>query len=328
MREARRRVRAAGLALVSLVALLTGALPVLAEGNASVTGFADLYGVVGERNPDGRGPHIGQMEIDIDVTTQDRGGELVAALVYDAEAESFGLGQMTFEYPANTGWGAWTAAVGLFDVPFGIDWEVYPSIDRMLITQPMAVARSHDSWNDTGLLLDASVASISAALFATNGFESERTGSEGEVVRFEPSYALGGRVGVQLHSAVGVGVSYASFFDSADRRESDLGGLDLSVDAGSLCLKGEYIRKRTGIVLSPVERERGYYVQCLYRFGALYGVARYGEYDGALFQSERQWSAGCGFCLPRNTVLRAEYEEHSEGEGHFLVQVAQGFELL
>jgi hypothetical protein len=120
-----------------------------------IFGFGDLLATFRDET-DGRTFDVGQAEVDMEGELTDR---LAMSLAIAYDEGSFGIGALTVDYsawfadesrPPMLGIENVTVGGGQFDVPFGIDYHVYPSIDRKLVSSPLIVENTHDSWNDYG----------------------------------------------------------------------------------------------------------------------------------------------------------------------------------
>jgi hypothetical protein len=120
-----------------------------------ISGFGDLLATFQDENR-GETFNIGQAEIDLESELIDK-FSMVLAIAYDED--SFTIGVFTVDYniwqadefsPFILGIENITIGGGRFDVPFGIDYHVYPSIDRKLVSSPLVVEYTHNSWNDVG----------------------------------------------------------------------------------------------------------------------------------------------------------------------------------
>jgi len=120
-----------------------------------IYGFGDLLANFQKEN-DGETFNIGQAEVDLESDLTDK-FSMALAIAYDEG--NFTIGAFTADYniwsasettPSLWGIENVTIGGGQFDVPFGIDYHVYPSIDHKLVSTPLVVESTHDSWNDLG----------------------------------------------------------------------------------------------------------------------------------------------------------------------------------
>ena len=113
-----------------------------------LSGFADILWQIHDPEFGTETFALGQAEIDLATSLEDR-IDVEMAVAYDPDAGSFGLGALVMDFrlfgdPEShffsfDGVDHAGLVIGQMDVPFGIDWMVYPSIDRKLITGPLVV---------------------------------------------------------------------------------------------------------------------------------------------------------------------------------------------
>jgi hypothetical protein len=266
----------------------------LAQNSAvEITGFADFFYEAqhGEDRPDDF--NFGQVELDIETLIEEKVA-ISAAIAFDAETETFGLGAFTIEIPLigtdgphfrRGGLDHTGIIVGQFDVPFGLDWKVYPSIDRKMVTAPLIVDYTHDSWNDLGVQGIVRHDRFELSVMLTNGFDFEvGYGNAGTFVGYngigydsespvitvstvETKMAMGGRLGIQAHDYLALGLSYAQFLNHDDKIDMTLMGADVQFDYLDFHAKAEYIAHGLGLSGSNEVTNTGLYIQCLYDFG-------------------------------------------------------------
>jgi hypothetical protein len=181
---------------------------------------------------------------------------------------------------------------GQFDIPFGIDYLVLPSPDRLLITTPLAVSMLHDSWNDIGIQYYVDCCIFNLAAYLVNGSIWENN-------------AFGTRIGIRPTENLELGVSYAL---NLEVTEQSLIGVDFSVQLASLNVRGEYILRN--IEEDEVSiKSSGFYAEGSYMFDKLFLVGRYSSYvadEDA--DAEDQLSLGGGYFIEENVQFRLQYE--------------------
>ena len=115
----------------------------------NISGFMDVIGSYRSSSEDRTDFSLGQAEININRRVSDR-TVLDLALAYNpdnrtveiAGAELNILLLIQLERFLNSV----SVTVGLFDVPFGIDYHVYSSTYRKLATMPTVVTKTHGGW--------------------------------------------------------------------------------------------------------------------------------------------------------------------------------------
>ncbi len=300
-------------------------LPTVVSASVEITGFGDLFYAMREDAEDGF--EIGQVEIDLEAPIDEK-IVVGTAVAYDSGQEIFGLGAFTMDLHLLCSEGSHfrpSAAVrhsgiivGQFDVPFGIDWNVYPSIDRKLVSTPLAVENTHDSWNDYGIQAYAEMNHINAVLYGTNGW-----GWDG----LDTKMAIGGRLGVGVHEGLEIGGSCALFLSEDNTFDMILTGVDLQWEIAPICLKGEYLFHRITAPGGNSDTNVGYYLQGCYEYEPYFLVARYGHFAPGQNppDDESRISVGLGWVPVENWELRAEYQANLETEDALFLQTVVAF---
>ncbi len=329
--------------------------PVSAEPTLEISGFADFQLRPFSAEDEAADPfRMGQAEVDLVSSLSDEVA-VGAWLAYGGEA--FQLGALTVDFHLFgrenhfldvEGIDSSGLILGKFDVPFGIDHQVYVSLDRNLITPPLVVQETHAAWNDYGAIGYFENDWAKVGIFGTNGygFQAGFDGDTGvllgyngvgydpavradyDIVDFDPNAAIGGRWGVMPTEFVEVGASYASFLDGDNKQNMSLVGVDFQVNLGPLEAKGELISQELGKNLDEGgQQATGYYAQGLYHYGTHYIVARLGTFNDGSEGAENQgrFSIGNGWVLLDNCVLRMEFQSNSAGDDFTTMQVAIGF---
>jgi hypothetical protein len=299
-----------------------------------ITGFGDFVATIQQQNI-GNTFAIGQVEIDLESDLTDRTA-LTLCFAYDEG--TFAIGAFTLDYAAwelkedqsspFAGITSFTVGGGKYDVPFGIDWHVYPSIDRKLVSVPLVVENTHNCWNDYGGYASVEARWCNATVFGANGFCYEETDHAGEVLRTENEFALGGRLGITPHEIIEIGGSYASVLGQEESLNMELVGVDLQFHLGNLSVKGEYIVHGFKNNDGEDYTNDGYYLQGLYNIGPWFVVMREGQFYPE--KQERanisQFIGGIGCSLGGQVELRFEYQVNSNGIDNVAsLQVVMGF---
>ncbi len=314
--------------LLVLLAAAIGAAGAGAQDDApalDIWGFMDVQMAGDDDWAGGDRFLLGQAEIDAEAEIAPHTATAVA-LAYDPDADAFGLGVALVEFRL---WGrddghrfahGWLQGSGLvvgqFDVPFGIDWMVYPSIDRKLLSGPLSVAGSHDGWNDVGAMFHAETERFNGVVYATNGLGREGGNADGESWAVEPDGAWGGRLGVVLREGVEIGGSLAQVTGVEDGSDMTLWGADVQAGLGGLQFKGEYVNHDVAAAPGAEWTNFGLYAQALYDFGGWYLVGRFDRFqavDEGAGRLER-FCYGGGLPLQDQAELRCEFQSAREGE--------------
>jgi hypothetical protein len=297
------------------------------------------------------------VEIDLEAPLQP-GISFEAAIAFDPENQTFGVGAFLIDFDLFESEGTHVGAdegidhtgivAGQFDVPFGIDWHVYPSIDRMLVSPPLVVESTHGLWNDFGIQAYTERQRFNVVGYVLNGFGySAAYGPQGGFLGYnglgyDPAdstiteieagvhFAVGGRLGIRVIENLELGTSWAGFFNKDHKNAMNLLGFDAQTQLGDLDIKGEYILHTISPPSGAERLNSGYYVQGLYHLSTLfYGFARYGEFEPDNDSAEvvNRISAGGGFMYSENIVFRLEHQVNgSDGDSDVTyLQVAIGF---
>jgi hypothetical protein len=146
---------------------------------------------------------IGSVELDPALTLSQH-VMVSAALAYNTEADSFGLGAFTVdgslfgpearhlvktELVDDSG-----VVFGKFDVPFGIAYLEFPATANRFVQLPNAVRATHGAWNDLGAQAYVTASHIEGTAYLVDGksLEDERANRMGKTAK----HAWGGRLGL------------------------------------------------------------------------------------------------------------------------------------
>lgn len=312
--------------LTMFVFILIGFLrPVTQASDLEISGFFDVTGSYQDRSADRTAFSLGQAEIDLTREFSDKVGVEVA-IAYHNETATFELGAAIVDIHLFGSKGTSHRRfrrldhsgiiAGQFDVPFGIDYQVYPSLDRKLVTSPMAVELTHAGWNDFGVQLYMSSNYGNLVIFGVNGFESSYEISDqahslslglaiGETVNTTPANAFGGRLGVLPLENLEIGASGAVGLNKSDNSEMILLGGDVQYSIADFALKGEYVHHSLNRSIDE-EKNQGYYIQTMYSFDQLFVVGRYGAFEPDNSNWHDRWTAGIGYVITEGVEMRFE----------------------
>lgn len=292
------------------------------ENSPEISGFGDIQYIGGEDRF-----AFGQVEVDLETFLDER-IHLEAAIALEEENFTTGTFIVDFHLFGSEGSHFRQAAgidhsgiiVGQFDVPFGVDWLVYPSVDRKLISEPVAVANTHDFWNDFGVQGYLENGHYNVVTYAVNGFGY--TAGDAEV---DMNLALGGRVGFSLFPQLEVGASCAGFFDRDYELDMALIGAHLQFSHGRFSAKGEFLIHPQELAGNGDVTHTGFYAQGLRDFGDFYLVSRYGQFRPDQEKNHTRLSAGGGWIIEDGCELPLEQQINSDGKDLTLLQLAVGF---
>jgi len=285
-----------------------------------ISGFGDFSHIV-QNNINKYG--IRQLEIDLEKKLAPK-MVIIAAVAYSNESETFELGEFNVDFHLFgsdgdhfhlvSGIDHSGIKVGQFDVPFGLDWRFYPSIDRKTVTGPLVIENTHKGWNDNGVQAFIDNRWFNAVAYGVNGFGYDDV---------EMKLAVGGRMGLTPNEIIEVGCSQASFLNGNKKIDMSMSGIDLQLNYQALSLKGEYIVHKMNLTENNAIKNSGFYCQAMYGFKKYFYVTRYGaftETDSGK-DSIRRFSNCLGIEIMKDCELRCEYQVNSDDSNASLMQV-------
>ncbi len=334
------KLKGAGWAMAGLLLAATGAGAVEVRNTPlEITGFMDVLFSADNPAPGTRNFRLGQAELDIAACLADHTCTCVA-LAYDPEAGTFGLGCATIEFLlAGNGsdcrhhyekWERSGVLVGQFDVPFGIDWLAYPSVDRRTITAPDAIAAMHDSWNDIGAMAFIEARRYTVRAWVVNGSDTEVANGD-EPLLVENDGAIGARASVMPAEGLELGASIAAYNTCDDAQATSLLGADAQFARGPWSLKGEYVARDVEPGDGRTLTDAGWYGQATRAFD---GWWLFGRYDRLDLETEaapdpEYLGLGLGLNVSAPAELRFEYRawmgDDGAGDDTWLAQLVTGF---
>ncbi len=314
------------LRIIAFLLLVSATSSPARETALSITGFGDaLY--TAPRDSADVPFSIGQIELDISSALSER-TRISAAVAYNGTDDTFGSGEFFVEFLlSGAGLGHFRPIRGIdhsgiiagqFDVPFGIDWEVYASIDRKLVSVPLAVENTHHLWNDVGLQVHFDAGMVNGVVYGVNGFSEDET---------DIRYARGGRLALKPLPFLEFGGSYAGFVRSGGETDMSLAGADVRASYGPLALRGEYITRKRGLSGDSESTDYGYYTEGLLSAGRAFLVSRYDFYSsgGPGTGRESRTCLGAGWALLENCETRVEHQFHPGRGDETILQMAVAF---
>jgi hypothetical protein len=308
--------------IISTMLCMLAAAPAIAitvhETPLEITGFMDLQFTTDEATPGERDFRLGQAELDFSACLSGNSCACVA-VAYDPYTETFGLGAATIEFlVAGRGsdcrhhyekWQRSGFVVGQFDIPFGIDWLVYPSVDRRTITAPDAVAATHAGWNELGVGFFIEADRYTLRAWLANGLDGELATGADEPVPLATESSVGARASVLPAAGVECGVSVAEFAAVADDQAMTMVGVDAQAKREPWAVKAEYISHRLDFGAGAEFTNRGGYAQGTRDFTGWYLFGRYDNVDvGQTGLADLESvSGGLGLGVAALAELRLEY---------------------
>ncbi|HVY27773.1 MAG TPA: hypothetical protein VHB79_14560 [Polyangiaceae bacterium] len=261
--------------------------------------------------------HIGSAELDASLSLTSF-VNVSTAIPYDGESNGFGLAAFVIDcgiagegerFPLQTKLVKKSGVTfGRFDVPFGIAYLEYPSVENRLLTQPEAVLATHGAWNDTGAQFYAVGEHWTTLGYLVNGLEHPLNAEETAPART----AAGGRVSGKVDDLFEVGASAA--WDFADEGPvMFFGGGDLSLSLGPLDVRGEYLLRHVDAP-DVAELTHGAYSRALLHLDPAFLVARYDTVLQGSTTVDRRISAGAGVEIFPQGEVRAVYEQSLDSD--------------
>lgn len=287
-----------------------------------ITGFMDVLFTTDESVAGERDWRLGQAELDFFACTSSHSCACVA-VAYDPQSAAFGLGAATIEFLiAGKGsdcrhhydkWERSGLVVGKLDVPFGIDWLVYPSVDRRTITSPDAIGATHAGWNELGASFFIEASRYTLRAWLTNGFDAELVIDEETHHHLATESAVGVRASVMPAAGVELGASAAGFTTPDEAQEMSLLGIDAQGTRGPWAVKAEYISHHLDFGAPGDFTNSGWYAQGTREFAGWYAFTRYDNVDYAAGSASpdaldlEAVSFGVGLSVAAPAEFRLEY---------------------
>jgi hypothetical protein len=279
------------------------------------TAFGDFY--YRFERPGADDFHVGAVELDASLKLTPY-VNVSTAIVFDGAQDTFGLGAFVIDCGvAGDGDGYVLpskhvvksgVSFGRFDVPFGIAYLEYPSVENRLVTLPQAVQLTHGGWNDVGAQGYAVGEHWTAVGYVVNGPEHPVSADAVEPSRT----AAGVRLSAKVDELIEVGGSGALDFAAAGPVMAFAGG-DIQTTLGPLDVRGEYLLKH---VKTPgiAELTHGVYGQALLKVDPAFLVARYDTVLEGASTFDRRVAGGAGIEIFPQGEVRAVYEHSFDSD--------------
>jgi len=310
-----------------------------------ISGFFDVVGNYQTSADDKTSFGLGQAELDI-AKELSEDISIMTAIAYNSDEGLFELGAAIIDIHLFGSEGEHLNSVfcvkhsgivvGQFDVPFGIDYNVYASIDRKLVSPPLVCGHTHEGWNDFGIQFNMNWQYYNFVAYAVNGFESFYEVSEtnqtltpdlsiGDEVFTTPANAFGSRIGLTVVPDLEVGGSVAFGLNQANKSEMLMFGGDLQYDIADFSFKGEYIQHSLNRSIEE-EKNKGYYFQALHNFNKFFLTGRYGAFQPDGEEWVDRYTIGAGYAIADDIELRFEATiNKNRGNNTNILQMVGGF---
>jgi len=288
--------------------LWVATVPAIAD--LEVSGFVDVLG----QGQQGENATFGMGAFEIDFVAEFSPKVSFEGAVV-VEGEEVGLGQtlVDFKLLEEDKLGI---QVGLLDMPFGIDYQVFAAPDRKLVTPPLVTELMMDGgWGDVGVNLHGSAPRLNYNLYVVNGMGEDGGVPVNQITDNNSAKTVGGRIGVLPIKDLELGFSYVQgpYLDgTGDEALSRIGG-DMQFAYERLQIKGEFVTGEEEIPGGTDNEHQGYYIQLLGEATEkVYGVARFGYWKPKGGDRVTRITIGLGYDLIENVSLRGEYQINDE----------------
>ena len=261
--------------------------------------------------------HVGAVELDATLKLTPY-VNVSTAIVFDGAEDAFGLGAFVIDCGiAGDGDGyvfqskriaKSGVSFGRFDVPFGIAYLQYPSVENRLISLPQAVDLTHGGWSDIGAQGYAVGEHWTAVGYVVNGPDHPIGPDEVAPSRT----AAGGRLSAKVDELIEVGGSAALDFAAEGPVMGFFGG-DLATTFGPVDLRGEYLLKQVKAPGLP-ELTHGIYGQARVQVEPAFLVARYDTVLEGASTLDRRLTGGAGVAVFPQGEVRAVYEHSFDSD--------------
>lgn len=292
-------------------------IPNYIHPQTDISGFFDEVGVANFLDTKQSKFLINQFELDFSYLHESH-FSIGTAVAYNNETDNMELAMAFVHYSFDDGPGKHPRRVegyshsaiqiGKFDMPFGLDYLSYASIDRSTITQPLVIEKTIAGWNDIGIDYHLFKENLKFDLWAVNGFNK--------------GVGIGGNVRYKFFPFLEIGVSHSADINNFKKVNDWLSGIDFMINAESFEIKSEFLWMK-GVYEGAVdtvlnnEMHHGGYFQVLtrlerwvsiplvltLRFG---GWQCSGQIDSSIDDTQRRYSTTIGYNLHDNFALRLE----------------------
>ncbi len=261
--------------------------------------------------------HVGAVELDASLKLTPY-VNVSTAIVFDGAEDAFGLGAFVIDcgivgdgdgYVLKSNQVSKSGvSFGRFDVPFGIAYLQYPSVENRLVTLPQAVQLTHGGWNDIGAQGYAVGEHWTAVGYVVNGPEHPVSADATAPSRTAAGVRLSGKVDDLFE----IGGSGALDFAAKGPAMAFVGG-DVSTTFGPLDVRGEYLLKH---VKAPgvAELTHGVYAQALLKVDPAFLIARYDTVLEGSATVDRRLAGGGGVEIFPQGEVRAVYEQSLDSD--------------
>ncbi len=269
------------------------------HAQVELSGFTDVLYQQEEGGNNSFG--MGAFEVDFTKEISDNISFEGAIVVEGGEA---GLGQTLVEFKLLDD--KLGLQAGFFDIPFGIDCQVFATPDRKLVSPPLVTELIMDGgWGDTGANIYGSLSFINYNIYIVNGMGEDNGVPVCQDTDNNNAKTIGSRIEISPAEDIEIGVSGAQgpYLDDNTEKIFSRFGCDVLFGIRQIKVKGEYIEAE-----DDTNKHSGYYLQLLGKATEkIYGVVRWGEWKPEESDEVTRLTLGFGYDIEENVSLKLEY---------------------
>jgi hypothetical protein len=309
------------------------------KAQMEISGFFDAVGALHFPNTKETGFLINQFEVDLSYLHKSR-FSVGSAVAYNNETENMELAMAFIHYSFDDGpakhprrletYDHSAIMVGKFDMPFGLDYLSYASVDRPTYTQPLVIEKTIAGWNDIGIDYHLFAGNFKFDVWTVNGFRD--------------GVGIGGNIRYRVFPFLEIGTSHSVDVNNFQKLNDWLSGVDLMINTNILQVKSEFMWMEgvyEGIPDSVLNNNMHYggYLQVLTEFNEwltvpLFLTLRFGGWRcsgkmNEIDETEYRYTATLGYGLHENLSLRLEASvntyNHAEAETLGILQIIVSF---
>ncbi len=311
---------------------------IIAQTEMSV--FFDAVGISNFNNTKESRFLINQFELDFSYLHQSH-FSVGSAVAYNNESENLELAMAFIHYSLEDGpvkhprrvetYDHSALLIGKFDMPFGLDYLSYASIDRPTISQPLVIEKTIAGWNDIGIDYHLFKNNIKFDIWAVNGFNA--------------GIGLGGNIRYKFFPFLEVGLSHSSDIDNFKSVNDWLSGVDMKINTETFEIKSEFLWSKgvyEGTVDTVLNNEihHGGYFQILTHLNKFITLPisltlRFGNWkctgnsNNKIDDAQHRYTVALSYLLDDNLTARFEisknYYNTAPSETFGIIQVVVGF---
>lgn len=276
-----------------------------------ITGFVDILCQGRQKGKTTFG--MGTFEIDFTSEFSQR-ISFEGAVVIEGEAISLGQTLVDFKLLEKENL---SLQIGLIDMPFGLDYEVFAAPDRKLTTPPLVTELMMDGgWSDIGINFHGSLSIVKYNLYVVNGMGAdENNAPANQLEENNDAKTVGKRLVISPVKGLEFGFSYAQgpyLPDNSEETISRTGG-HIRFKHGPFKIKGEFVSGSEEIPGKAKNEHYGYYLQGLCNISeGIYGALRYGGWKPKQAEWINRITVGLGYDIIENVSLRIGYQINNE----------------